>query len=200
MSRLLPFIVIIFAALLMFLYIRPTYSGPIHEKREQIRSYDDALAAAERFQQKEAELTQARAQIPAESLARLNDFLPDGVDNVQLILDLNALAARSGVTLSDFDTQNASDGGSAAASSAAATPNPSALPGETLDTSNLVSSSPIDSVNLTFKGTGTYTSFRGFLSGMETSLRPIDVENIEVADAESGVYTYTVTVRIYWLR
>jgi len=91
MQRLLPLIAIVFAIALFFLYIRPTYSGPVQETRQKIASYDAALVAADRFSEKQAELTQARAQISEESLARLNDFLPDGVDNVQLILDLDAL-------------------------------------------------------------------------------------------------------------
>jgi Tfp pilus assembly protein PilO len=192
MSRLLPLIAIVFALALIFLYIRPTYSDSITATRDQIKSFDDALAAAERFQQKEAELTQARAQIPAESLSRLNEFLPDGVDNVQLILDLNALAARSGMTLSDFDTNNQSDG----------TTDTSQAQGQALGAQpmGLVSSSPIDSLDLTFKATGTYSSFRTFLDGMEASLRQLDVVNVDLQKSDTGVYTYTVTARIYWLR
>jgi hypothetical protein len=196
MSRLLPLIAIVFALAVIFLYIRPTYSSSITQTRDQIKSYDDALAAADRFQQKEAELTQSRAQIPAESLARLNEFLPDGVDNVQLILDLNALAARSGMALSDFDTKNSSDGSSVATAGQPITPSGTAGPG--MDT--LVSSSPIDSIDLTFKATGTYSSFRTLLDGMENSLRQLDVVNVDLDKSDTGVYTYTVTTRIYWLR
>jgi hypothetical protein len=200
MSRLLPLIAIVFAIALFFLYIRPTYSGAISDTRQQIKSYDDALEAADRFQQKEAELTQARSQIPAESLARLNEFLPDGVDNVQLILDLNALAARSGMTLADFTTNNSSDGSSDqddSAQSQPVGPDGGMTPGAG---AGLVSSSPIDSLNLTFQGTGTYANFRTFLAGMENSLRPMDVINVDIDKSDTGVYTYTITTRIYWLR
>jgi hypothetical protein len=204
MSRLVPIVAILFAIALFFLYIRPTYSGSIHDTQQQIASYDQALDAAQRFSTKEAQLTQARAQIPAESLTRLNAFLPDGVDNVQLILDMDALAARSGITLSDFNTQSASGSGAPASSGAVAPPPTSvSTPAQpsTLPTSNLAlnSSSPIDSLNLTFKATGTYSSFRNFLAGMENSLRPLDVTNLEVTQSANGVYTYGMTVRIYWL-
>lgn len=196
MSRFLPFIAIIFAVLLFFLYVKPTYSGPIHDTKQAIKGYDDALAAADRFQQKEAQLTQARAQIPPESLARLSEFLPDGVDNVQLILDMDALAARSGVTLSDFNIQGA-PGSSDAGSTSDTTQSTGGLQPIS---GGLTSSSPIDSLNLTFKATGTYTAFRTFLAGMENSLRPIDVVNLNVSESQTGVYDYDVTVRIYWLR
>lgn len=195
MSRLLPIIALLFAIALFFLYIKPTYSGSVHDTSQQIASFDQALAAADRFQQKETQLTQARAQIPADSLSRLSEFLPDGVDNVQLILDMDALAARSGITLSDFNTQDSSGSGSSPTTNGS-------TPASTLPSSpslSLTSSSAIDSLNLTFKATGTYSSFRTFLAAMENSLRPLDVVNLDVTEADNGVYTYGMTVRIYWL-
>jgi hypothetical protein len=192
MQRLIPVIAIIFAFAVIMLYIRPTYSVAIHDTRQQIDSFDAALTAADRFQQKEAELTQARAQIPAESLARLNAFLPDGVDNVQLILDMDALAARSGITLSDFNIDDASSGSTDPTQAAPSAPGAPAL--------SLMSSSAVDSINLTFKATGTYTSFRTFLAAIENSLRPLDIVDLSVDESATGVYTYNVTVRIYWLR
>lgn len=203
MSRLLPLIAIIFAIALFFLYIKPTYSGPISDTRSQIASYDDALAAADRFQQKEAQLTQQRAQIPADSLTRLSEFLPDGVDNVQLILDLDALAARSGITLSDFNTQSDSNSSNVSANSTPqAVPSAQPLGGNipTLGQGNLTGNSPVDSLNLTFKASGTYPAFRAFIAGVENSLRPLDVTDLQVSQSDTGVYAYAVTVRIYWLR
>lgn len=197
MSRILPLLALVFAIGLFFLYVKPTFSGPIAATRTQIASYNDALAAADRFQQKEAQLTQQRAQIPADSLARLNDFLPDGVDNVQLILDLDALAARSGITLSDFNTagNNVTTG-----TAPAATPTTPASTIPTLGQQGLSSGDPTDSLSLTFKATGTYAAFRTFLAGMENSLRPLDVTDLQVTQSDTGVYSYAVTTRIYWLR
>ncbi len=189
MSRILPIVALLFAVALFFLYVRPTYSGAIQDTRQKIASYDSALAAADRFDQKESELSQARAQISPDNLKRLNEFLPDGVDNVQLILDLDALAARSGITLSEFDIKGQGDG-----TSGAAAPSTDST-GLSLDASN-----PIDSLDLTFKASGTYSSFRTFLDGMESSLRPLDIVNLDVDESATGVYSYAVTVRIYWLR
>jgi hypothetical protein len=198
MSRILPLLAIVFAIALFFLYIRPAFSGPIAATRTQIASYNDALAAASRFQEKEAQLTQQRAQIPADSLERLADFLPDGVDNVQLILDLDALAARSGVTLSDFNTTGSASSASSNTGNAAVSTPASTIP--TLGSQAFAGGSPTDSLNLTFKATGSYRSFRSFLAGIENSLRPLDVTDLQVEKSDTGVYSYAVTVRIYWLR
>lgn len=186
MTRLMPFAALVFAAGLIFGYIVPTYKGTIVTTQAHIDSYESALAAAKRFTQKEADLAQQRAAIDPQNLARLEAFLPDGVNNVQLILDLDGLAARSGMTLSNFniDTNSVSNG--------IAPSDPTALA--------LQSGNPVDSLQLSVEATGTYSEFRAFLAGIEQSLRPLDVVNVKVtSDAKANTYKYTLTMRIYWL-
>ncbi|KND49157.1 MAG: putative pilO [Parcubacteria bacterium C7867-008] len=184
-TRLLPFVALLVAGALIFGYIVPTYKGTITATQGRIQSYENALAAAKRFSQKEADLAQQRAAIDPQQLARLENFLPDGVNNVQLILDMDGLAARSGMTLSNFniDTSSVTNG--------SAPLNPNALV--------LESGDPVDSIELSVEATGTYSEFRTFLDGIERSLRPLDIVNIEVSSGANGVYRYVLTMRIYWL-
>lgn len=182
MSRILPTVLILIAIGLFFGYVNPTYSGKIAELRAEIQSYDDALSAAEAFRDKEGQLMAERGSLPAEGLERVETFLPDGVDNVQLILDLNALASRSGITLSNFDIERREE----------PTNQNGSLP--------LQSEGPIDSLDLSVSATGTYASFKAFLEGAEWSLRPLDLVELQIQDSQSGVYLYTMTFRIYWLR
>ncbi|HEX5774948.1 MAG TPA: hypothetical protein VFY28_03255 [Candidatus Paceibacterota bacterium] len=186
MSRLFPILALLVAIGLFFGYISPTYEGPVTTLKNEIRDFNNALAAAARFKQKEAQLAAARAELPAEKVERLEALLPDGVDNVQLILDLNALAARSGMRLGDFETSLTSADGTDGAQ---------ANGGVLLETEG-----PVDSLDLTMTGTGTYAAFRAFLSGLESSLRPLDIVGLQVTPTETGVYTYDITTRIYWLR
>lgn len=204
MSRLLPIICLLIAVALFFGYVNPTRSGSIASTKAQIASYDSALTAADTFKQKESQLVIAKANIPSDKLARLQSYLPDGVDNVQIILDLNALAARSGVTLSDFKTQVTTQNGQDASAGV-----PAALPSSTLGgapvggadgTLALEAQSPIQSLDITVAATGTYPAFRQFLTGIETSLRQLDVTSVSVQDSATGVYTYQMTIRLYWLR
>lgn len=188
-SRLSPAVAILLAIGLFFGYVNPTRKGKIAETRAQIESYESALIAAERFKQKESELIIARANVPSDGLARLASFLPDGVDNVQIILDLNALAARSGMTLSDFDTSNDESVGGTESTTV-----PSA------DGLAFEEQEPVESLDLTISATGTYTSFHSFLEGIEQSLRLLDVVSVKVTDSDTGVYSYDMTIRLYWLR
>ena len=64
--------------------------------KNSIASDNKALAAAITYATQQNELAAARNAIDPADLNRLVAFLPSSVDNVGLILDLNALAARSG--------------------------------------------------------------------------------------------------------
>lgn len=185
-SRILPLIFVLAAIGLFFGYVQPTYSGSIATLETEIKDLDTALVAARAFKEKEVELTQERGTIPPAQLARLESALPDSVDNVQLIVDLNSLAARSGVQLSQFDIV----GGSTDAEGAVALPSESVLS----------TGEPVESIELSVSATGTYASFRTFLEGIEMSLRPLDVVELSVQDSATGVYTYDMTFRLYWLR
>lgn len=179
-TRLIPLLLVVAAIALFIGYVQPTYSGPVAGLKTEIKNLDAALTAARDFKEKEVELTQARAAIEPGQLARLESFLPDSVDNVQLIVDLNSLAARSGVQLSAFNIA----GGAQTATAESA----------------LTSGEPLESLELSVSATGTYAAFRTFLKGVETSLRPLDIIELSVRDSETGVYTYDITFRLYWLR
>jgi hypothetical protein len=180
MSRLIPILSIVFAIAVFFGYISPTYNGAITTDKQQIQSYDSALTAATAFSQKENQLLAEKNAIPAAELTRLQAYMPDSVDNVQLILDLNSLATRSGISLSDFQVaDNATS---------------------TDPTTGLPSSSLTNSLDLSVSATGTYSAFETFLAAAEQSLRPLDVTEITIKTDTTGVYQYKITFRIYWLQ
>lgn len=201
-SRLFPIIFIVATLGLFFGYIQPTLNGPIAERNAEIRDLDTALMAAQQFKQKELELARARSDIAPEQLARLEAFLPDSVDNVQLIVDLNSLAARSGVTLSDFDIQGGTaTTGTDAAGQGSQPADPAMTAAESASSvlgANLAE--PVDTLELSVSATGSYAAFRTFLAGIEQSLRPLDIVELSVEDSTTGVYTYDITFRLYWLR
>lgn len=182
-TRLMPFLALALAGAVIFGYIVPTYQNSIVATQKHIKSYEDALSAAKGFTQKEADLAQQRNSISQDNLARLESFLPDGVNNIQIIIDLSNLAAKSGMVLSNpnFDLSSVSSGSS--------DPNTLALQ----------SSNPVDSLQGSFELTGTYAQFRAFMAGLEQSLRPLDVVTLGVTSGDGANYKYNVTVRLYWL-
>ena len=209
-SRLIPILLIVGAGALFIAYTQPTYGGSIATLKTEIRDLDMALDAAEQFKMKEVELTRQRNLISPEQLARLDAFLPDSVDNVQLIVDLNSLAVRSGVVLSDFDIAGSSDTEETESAQATGAPMPGAAdpmaagsavaPIGSPATLALTAGQPTESLELSVAATGSYAAFRTFLAGVEQSLRPLDVVELSVDDSNTGVYTYDITFRLYWLR
>ena len=191
-SKLFPILAVLITIGLFVFYIDPTYNGQIAQAKSQIANYDSALTAASQFNQKESQLIAEQNQIPATSIQRVAAYLPDGVDNVQLILDLDSLAARSGLTLSNFAVSN----NSSDSNTTTGAPTPAA--GTKVPT--LSGASASNSLDLSVSATGTYSAFRTFLAAAEQSLRPLDVTSLTINDSATGVYTYQVTFRIYWLQ
>ena len=202
MSRVLPIVFILVAGAIFFGYIHPTVMGSVADTNKEIKQYDGALQAAKRFEQKQAQLALEQKALPADGVQRLQAFLPDGVDNVQLILDLDGLAERSGIKIINFNTSEskkqtsqANTAGQVATPTAGAPMPTSGATGIALDPSK-----PYDSLDLSISATGTYAELRTFLQSIETSLRPLDLVEFQLADSATGVYTYQMTFRLYWLR
>ena len=185
-SRILPFLALFVAVGIFFAYVNPTWSGSIADTKAAIALDDQALAAANQYAAQQNTLASARAAIDPANLSRLNAFLPDSVDNVGLILDLNALAARSGLSLSNVDV--VSDNAAAAQNgTSAAVPSATAV-------------NPVGSISLSLSAVGTYAALQTFLSGIERSARLLDIQDLVVKGSDTGVYTYQMVLRLYWLR
>lgn len=183
-SRILPLVALAASVGVFFAYVSPTWAGPIAAAKDAIELDDSALAAAEEYAARQNALATERANIDPGNLERLATLLPDSVDNVGLILDVNALAARSGLSLANIDVAaadaDAKKGGSGALPAGAA--------------------NPVGSINLSLTALGTFSAFQTFLEGLERSARLLDVQDVVVKGSDTGVYTYQITLRLYWLR
>jgi hypothetical protein len=178
MNRLLPLLFLFIAIGLFFGYVSPELGGPVKEAKARIAADDAALAAATAYTAKENQLAAARDQIPADDLARLAELLPASVNNVQTILDLDNLATRSGFPLAAI---NVVTGGASTAQ-------------------GVSTDQGLGSVDLSLSGSGSYSAFRTFLAGAERSERLLDLEALTITSSDSGVYNYTMTLRLYWLK
>lgn len=170
---------------IFFAYVNPTWSGSIARAKLAIAANNEALDAAKQYSTQQNELAQERDAIDPASLTALTTLLPDSVDNVGLILDLNALSARSGLSVANIDVIMSSPGSAASASTGA-------LPAAALN--------PVGSVDLAFSAVGTFPALQTFLTGVERSARILDVRDLVVKGSDTGVYQYQMIIRLYWLR
>jgi Tfp pilus assembly protein PilO len=174
--RLLPAIGFVLALAIFFLYVSPTYSGSIAETKAAISRIDSALDAAKNFKEKENQLASAKNAISEENLSKLDAFLPTSVDNVRVILDLTALASRTGLQLSSINVNQPS-----------------------INTTDSAPP-PVGYIDLLIQAVGTYQSFHAFMAGVEQSARLLDPVQILITGSETGAYLYSMSVRLYWLR
>jgi Tfp pilus assembly protein PilO len=177
--RLITPVILILASVAVYIwYISPAYVG-VRELRAEEAQYDEALTRSEELiAVRDALLLQYNA-FPTRDLERLSRILPDSVDNVRLILDIDSIAARYGMAL-----QNIGIG--------AASVDNNALGADT---------SPIGAMEVSFSVRSSYDSFRQFLMDIEDSLRIVDVTALSVAlSGETGLANYDITLRTYWLK
>ncbi len=117
-----------------------------------------------------------------ENKDRLEEILPDNVDNIHLIIDINNIAARHGLSLKNVQLGSVSDAASSRTASAVG-----------------ASGDAIGSVSLGFTLSASYDDFLSFLQDLEHSLRVVDVEQIKFGASDTGLSDYTLSIRTYWL-
>jgi len=124
----------------------------------------------------------------AEERERLDKMIPNNVDNVRLIIDINNIATRYGMIIKDAKIKTdavPADGG----------PDPSARLIE--NPSGRISQG---TVTITFTVTGTYDVFRQFLGDLASSLRLVDIKKISFKSTDKDIYQYSVELNTYWLK
>jgi Tfp pilus assembly protein PilO len=184
-SRILPALAFVVALGIFFAYVNPTWTGSIAQAQAAIDADNQALAAAKKYTAQQNQLAAARDSIDPANLEALTTFLPNSVDNVGLILDINALASRSGLTVGNIDVITTAAGGNAQGTSGV-------LPAGDVN--------PVNSVDLSLAAVGTFSALQSFLIGIEKSARLLDIHDLVIRGSDTGVYSYQMTIRLYWLR
>ena len=103
----------------------------------------------------------------------------DAVENVGLIIDINNIAAKYGMSIKNTRINGASS-----------------------DKSNSTgpNSNKYGSITMSFVVSTTYENFLAFLSDLEASLRLVDVTSLSFSSAQQGRYDYNITLQTYWLK
>lgn len=180
-------------------FIIPRYHT-VQSLRTDVASYNANLSTATQLEQSRESLIAQYNAIQKTDLDNIDTLLPDSVDNIRLIIQVNALATKDGLgslRSVDYDTNQASNtAGGTAKTTSQTTSNPV--------TDNL----PYGQFAITFQTSGQYSNFLSFLSDLEQNLRLVDVTDIDftatpsatgLPTAASGL-TYKVTLKTYWLK
>ena len=185
MSKVLaPIIFFVIAVGLFFTYIKPAYST-LQEWQAVDAKLETALDDARKIKVRVEELLDKRSAIPKEDYARLLQLLPDNLDIVRIIVDIDTIAEANNLTISRFDIPRVEN--------------------DTTPKKRDAVIDPVGSAVLTITCLGTYEDFKKWLQSIEKSLNVLDVSSVEVEVEQGGagaplVQEYKVGIRTYWLQ
>ncbi len=179
-----PFFFIVVAVGLFFTYIDPAYKQ-LQALRALDARLDNALTRSKELTEVREALLQRYSSIADADLARLKKLLPDSVDNVRLIIDIDNVASRYGMRIKNFAFPVSVDD----------------VGGATQE----VPQGPVGVAEITFVTSGTYADFSAFLYDLERSLRLLDVRSVHItagseAGQSTGTHQFNVSLQTYWLR
>ncbi len=180
-----------------FLFSDPLYKS-IKDLKVQQATYDEALNNSKALENERDKLTAKYSTISPENLDKIKKFLPDGVDNIRLILEIEKIAAPYGMTLKDIQYNAAQKEEKEGAST---------ISNEVNGRDQAAAANHFGSWDLGFSTTGTYSNFLNFMRDLESNLRIVDISAIQFSSASSSsgtslseVYRYTFSIKTYWLK
>lgn len=172
----------------------PRYND-VQTMRAEVASYNTNLTTATKLEQQRESLIAKYNTINKADLDNVKTLLPDSVDNIRLIIQINSLATKNNLSsLRQVDYNPDDISGKTTANGQAPDP----------EVQNL----PYGEFVISFQTSGQYSNFLSFMSDLEKNLRLVDVTNITftpnnssngVATLASGI-TYKVTLKTYWLK
>lgn len=192
MKNILPIILIAIAIAGFFMFTSPMYDS-LSETNAKISSYNEALNNAQAIDNERDKLTKKFNSIDPSNLDKLQKLLPDGVDNIRLILEIEELARPYGMVLKDVkyatDTNKAN--------------NAPVQGGAAVNTAQ----KDYGDWDLEFSTQGTYANFLSFAKDLENNLRIVDIVGVDFSSDNGGVsptineaYKYNIKIKTYWLK
>ena len=207
MRLIMPIVLIGISITVFFLFFNPIYNN-IGELRAQVASYDEALKNSKKLENERDKLTAKKNAIDVENLAKLQKLLPENIDNIRLILEIEKMASPYGMALKDVKYNPTAKDKKDALSEPTGT--------ETVQRSGAVQSAPKDYGvwDLEFSTAGTYNNFLSFIRDLESNLRIVDISTIIFSSdtnagggsgsnpnsSPAGFYKYDFKIKTYWLK
>jgi hypothetical protein len=187
MKFLTPFVYIALAVTLFFMVIKPEYDE-IKKINIRIAENNRLLQLASELRTNQDSLQKRNVAIGQDERRILERILPDAVDNVKLILDIQNLDKTIVV-------KNIGIAGETENSNAALTGSRS---------KNLSGNDKYGSIQLSFSFSTNYENVKSFIRKLEDSLRLVDITELKISSSNTtdAIRQYNVGVKLntYWLR
>lgn len=203
---------IVGALTLTFVYVVPTYDA-VQAIQKEAEQYGEALSRAREVDELKRGLIAKYNLFSPQNIERLKKFLPDHVDNVHLVLDIDGIAARHGLRIGNVVARKEGE------KKGAKSGNDDSIG---IDAA-VVEGQRYKSLILEFGVTATYADFVSFVRDLEQSLRVVDVVSLSMEPVQTAsplstpaelrglsnsstpapqinpTYRFTIAIRTYWL-
>lgn len=199
---LLPFLFVLAAIGLYFGYVQEAWDN-IQKLRAEDERFSEALDQVQELAELRDRLFSRYNSFPAGDLERLEALLPDDIDAVRFVYDLDALGRKHNVAIQEVDVKREDEFDVLGKQRELF---PDSVRTEELSAgAGAVSDVPYSSVVVTFSATGAHEDFVQFLADIEASLRLLHIAAVSVDEpvgtqAQSPSNIYTVSVRTFWLK
>ncbi len=162
-----------------FVYIQPKYAALISDI-STYQKINEANTKAASLRVIRGKLTDDKNSITQADMDKIEKMLPDSVENVSLILEINNIAKKYGMSIK----------GTTIAESSGAKSSTSIGP----------DSQKYGATVLSFSVTTTYDNFITFLKALEDNNRLVDVTGLSFSSAKDDTYNFNVVIQTYWLK
>lgn len=185
MKSFIPFIIIGVCAGMFFVYMKPTYSK-ISERKMKYEEYETVLNKVKEIKDKRDALSAKYNSVSQEDLDKLTKMIPEKLVPEYFANDLNAMASRNGMRISQIDVSA-----------------PQTVP-EGVTQEAPIGGDKFVPTTARFTVSGRYEQFVTFLKELESSLRLMDVTAVSIKSAGANkdrpsdiTLSYSLEVRTY---
>lgn len=198
MNRNITAIILIVLAIGIYATFTNGKLAEVNDVRAVNAQYISAIASADKLVKVRDSVLKDYNALAAEDRTRIDKMIPNTVDNIRLIIDLNSVALRHG-----FSLRNIRATASTNSSKQASAPSVQIANTGTGGPNGMNSSIPtptLDIVSVSFSVTAPYQQFIDLLHDLEANLRIMDVTHLTVSSNATGSYDFGVELKTYWLR
>ncbi len=191
MKNIFSIFIIIVSFLSFLFFVKPKYVElkALEKKKQQL---EEVSVNARRLQELRDSLLEKQKSFSKVDLNRLERLLPDSVDNVKLIIELQNIASRYGLSIQSANSEKDD--------------NNSKLSSKKKFSKKVdfdVTSKDYGTLTLNFTIKGGYQSFLSFLKDIEDNIRITDVKKLEISignSEEADDYQFDIALDTYWLK
>ena len=196
MRNIMPLILIIVSIAVFFFFIDPQYKE-VKSLQVEIEENNKTLDLATQLRQKREDLKEKYNSISFDEKNELEKLLPDTVDNVRLIIDINNIAEKYGVVIKDISVSTDEDSEN----------DIKVVESEFTDivgdsSLSYPDTSKIGIISFSFSVSTQYDVFLELMKALQQTLRIVDIRDVTISrDSEDEVfYSYKITMDTYWLK